>query len=280
MPPFKYKSYLLKTKIFSSCIYLLFAVLLVSFTDPFTIKRVSDMNFRYEFYTTNKTTTPKTNKTYYWFKGGAVHSAQGGIVGALLHDKYIKMYHNNQLAEQGEFKKGLKIGIWKTWYPSGVIETTQNWSNGLKSGKYYHYDENGFLDVKGKYKNDQKQGKWIDYIKEESVVYKKGVVVIKKSKVSKAEKFRLKQENNKIKELQKGLKKAEKLKNATNLAAYKATDKANKEGKKENEKVLKEKRKAAKNVKKETKEDSKVKKFLKKIWSKKEIKKITHGQGK
>lgn len=280
MYPSKHKFFHLKTKIISCVASLILAVILVSFSDPYSIRRISDANFRYEFYTTEKKVTPKANKMYYWFKGGAIHNTQGGITGTLLHDKFIKMYHSNQLAEQGEFKNGLKKGIWKTWYPSGVVETSQDWSNGLKSGKYYHYDANGVLDVKGNYRGDKKQGKWIDFIKKDTIVYKDEVVVLKKSKISKAEKFKLKQESEDAKEAKKALQKSEQLKTATDLTDYKAKVKANAATKKTNEKALKQKEKAIKKAQKEAKGDSKIKVFLKKIWSKKDRKQMNHGQGK
>ena len=201
----------MKIKVLASSLYLLLAILLVSFSDPYTIKRVSDVNFRYEFYTTDKKVSPKENKIYYWFKGGAIHNAQSGIAGALLHDKYIKMYHSNQLAEQGAFRNGLKIGVWKTWFANGIIETIQNWNNGLKSGTYYRYDEKGTLAEKGNYKADKKHGLWFDYVKKDTVTYKRGVIVVKKRKLSKEEKDLLKEEKKKTKEAKKALKAAEKV---------------------------------------------------------------------
>lgn len=182
----------MKAKIAKLLLVLLSTFLLLSFSDPYTIKRISDANFRYEFYTTNKKIKAKDNKIYYWFKGGLIHNTQSGMTGELLQDKFIKMYHSNQLAEQGVFKKGLKVALWKTWYPSGVLETTQKWSNGLKTGDFFRFNENGLVIEKGNFKKGKKHGTWIDYIKKDTVVYKKGVVFIKKIKPSKVEKLKTK----------------------------------------------------------------------------------------
>jgi hypothetical protein len=258
----------LKTKVLSHFLYLILAFLLVSFSDPYTIKRISDLNFRYEFYTTEKKVNPKTNKIYYWFKGGLIHNTQAGITGELLHDKYIKMYPNNQLAEQGEFKNGLKIGLWKTWHPNGSIQTTQHWSNGLKSGNYYRYDENGLITEKGSYSNDIMTGKWIDYKKKDTLIYKRGVVFVKKSKLSKLEKFKFEQENTKAERAKKAIQESQELKDATTLANLKAAAK-------ENRKTLKENKRIAKQIKKSenvTKENSKIKTFFKNLFSKKQSK--------
>lgn len=272
----------MKTKVLSSLLYLILATLLLSFSDPYTIKRISDQNFRYEFYTTDKKINPKKSKTYYWFKGGLIHNSQAGITGDLLDDKFIKMYHSNQLAEQGEFKNGLKVGLWKTWHPNGKIQTIQYWSNGLKSGDYYCYDENGVMTVKGKFNHDIQIGKWIDYTKQDTLVYRKGIVVVKKTKVSKVEKFKLNQEVIIADRKKKTEEASEKLQNANTLASYKIKAKEDEKAYKENKKILnqklaadkkilKEKRKATKKAEKEQKAakgDSKLKAFFKKEWNK------------
>ncbi len=187
----------MKTKLLPTFLYLIAIILLASFSDPYTIKRISDANFRYEFYTTAKKLKPKDNKVYYWFKGGLIHNAQGGIAGELIDAKFTKMYHSNQLAEQGVFKNGLKVGLWKTWHRNGVIETTQKWSNGLRCGKFYHYDQNGIMIEKGNFKDDKKQGHWVNYTLKDTVAYKKGEVFVKKPKLSKEELAKLKEEKKK-----------------------------------------------------------------------------------
>lgn len=178
----------MKTKSILLFLVLISAFLLLSFSDPYTIKRISDANFRYEFYTTGKKTKPKDDKIYYWFKGGLIHNTQSGMAGELLQDKFVKMYHSNQLAEQGTFKKGLKIGLWKTWHTNGMIETTQKWNNGLQYGSFFRYNENGLIVQKGNFKYGKKHGTWIDYIKKDTVVYKRSLIFIKNAKISKVEK--------------------------------------------------------------------------------------------
>lgn len=177
----------MKTKILLFLLLISVTFLLMSFSDPYTIKRISDANFRYEFYTTEKKIKTNSNKIYYWFKGGLIHNSQSGMTGELLQDKFVKMYHSNQLAEQGTFQKGLKIGLWKTWFTNGNLQTTQKWRNGVQYGKFFRYDESGFVIENGNFKNGKKHGTWIDYIKKDTVTYKKGAVFIKKVKISKVE---------------------------------------------------------------------------------------------
>jgi len=253
----------LKTKTLFRFFYIPLVVLFLSFTDPYLIKRISDSSFRYEFYTTDKRINPKSGKTYYWFKGGAIHNAQGGVAGQLLHDGYTKMYHSNQLAEQGKFDEGLKTGWWKTWYTNGTLETTQYWNNGLKTGAFNHFNDKGELIEKGYFKNDQRHGKWIDLAKKDTVVYKNGVVFVAKPKLTKEEKAKLKEEEKAAKAAKKAQEKLD--------AEKKARDK-------ENKKQQKEREKEQKNLKQQQQPQEK-ESFFKRLFRKKEPKVNTNGKG-
>jgi hypothetical protein len=272
----------LKTYTIPRYILIFFAFVLVSFGDPYTIKRISDKDFRYEFYTTDKKVKPKTAKTYYWFKGGLIHEAQGGIAGDLLDDKFTKMYHSNQLAEQGQFKEGLRVGLWKTWHPNGVLSTTLSYSKGLRSGKYFRYDENGNLIENGKFCSDLKTGKWTNVESKEITTYKKGVIVKKKETFTKSEKYRIKQENIKLENSKDNQKELEATSDAAKLAALKAKTKEEKALAKEKAKKDSEaeaaakkaqkaaKKEARKQAKNQPKKDYKVETFFKNLFKKKD----------
>lgn len=175
-------------------IFIILLIGLVSFQDPYSIKRISDKNFRYEFYTNSKKINPSKNKTYFWFKGGVIHQADFGVAGEVLNGSFKKYFHSNQLAEQGVFKKGLKIGLWKSWHENGKIETIQIWKSGQKNGEYFKYNSTGEVIEKGNYKRNHKHGLWVDMIKKDSLTYKKGVVFLKKIKPTKEEKEKIKLE--------------------------------------------------------------------------------------
>ncbi|WP_379817179.1 toxin-antitoxin system YwqK family antitoxin [Flavobacterium artemisiae] len=246
------------------------------------IKRISDKNFRYEFYTTEKKVNPKINKTYSWFKGGLIHEAQGGIGGDLLNDKFVKMYHSNQLAEQGEFKNGLRVGLWKTWYQNGVLATTQIWSKGERNGKFFRYNETGSLLEYGKYSSNLKSGRWTNAESKEIITYKKGVIVKEKQIFTKSEKYKAKQDEIKQENAVKSKKELEETNDALKLAQYKAQKEQEKETakaitQKEREKkatAKKEEQKAKKEAKEksanEPKQDSKLKSFFKNLFKKKD----------
>lgn len=116
-----FKNSILKTFGIYSLLGFVLVLSLLSFQEwePNLKKRISDTSYRYEFYVTKDEPRVKSDRIYYWFKGGTIHNSENGISGELLHDVFEKFYLNNQLAEKGEFKKGLKVGLWKTWYANG-----------------------------------------------------------------------------------------------------------------------------------------------------------------
>lgn len=255
---------------------------LLSFADPFNIKRISDNDFRYEFYTIDKKVKPKKGYTYSWFKGGLIHEAQSGITGELLDDEFTKMYHSNQLAEQGKFRKGLRVGEWKTWHKNGVLSSIQIWSGGLRSGKFLKYDLNGNLEETGYYISNLKTGKWINVENGDTINYKRGVAITKKQKYTKLEKYTIKQENIKQENIKDTQKEVEATSDAAKLTALKAKTKeekaiANAKEKKEKESKIAAdkaeravKKEAEKQAKNQPKKDSKVETFFKNLFKKKD----------
>jgi len=171
-------------------------------------KRISDPNFRYEFYTTEEKVSARPEREYFWFKGGLIHNSEYGAAGELLHTDYVKYYHSNQLAEAGKYKIGLKQGYWKTWFDTGVLQSKTYWSKGQKDGSYYGYDQTGHLIEAGRYKNNKKHGRWINHVSKDTIKYRRGEVVIKKlkEKTPKKEK-RQKEKKNKKQNTEVGKKK-------------------------------------------------------------------------
>lgn len=170
-----------------SILAILFVLSLFSFGTPPQKKKITDVNFRYEFYTSVKAIEPKADRMYYWFKAGAIHNSEDDVTGELLHDVYIKYYLDNQLAEKGSFEYGQKKGSWKTWHQNGMLDTQQYWQEGRRHGNYYSYDTKGNLLEKGNYRKGKKNGRWINYFLKDTVQYKNDLPLIKKVKKTKEE---------------------------------------------------------------------------------------------
>ena len=98
-----------------------------------------------------------SKKNYYWFKSQKILITQGGSSGSLLNGDYESFYKNNQLAEKGLFKKGLKHGDWKFWGANGILIHQENWSNGIQIGKQLYYNDQGVLEKMILYKSNQVQ---------------------------------------------------------------------------------------------------------------------------
>ncbi len=79
------------------------------------------------------TTEPriKSDRFYYWYSSNKIHFTQGGFSGKLLNGGYNEYYLNKNLKEQGNFKKGLKDGAWKSWNEEGTLSQLSIWKNGV-----------------------------------------------------------------------------------------------------------------------------------------------------
>lgn len=139
-------------------------------------KIIRNKDFDHHIYVLTDLKKTSKDKNYYWFKSGDIQSSFGESGGHLLHKQYLKYYPNNDLAEKGNFNKGLKVGVWKSWYKDGTLREIINYINGSKNGSYKYYDENGNLELKGYFKNDKKHNKWINIKSKDTIWYKNGLI--------------------------------------------------------------------------------------------------------
>jgi antitoxin component YwqK of YwqJK toxin-antitoxin module len=123
--------------------------------DQINYRHSVDGSFKMDFYILSEVKKMKYDEslTYFWFRSQAIHQTQGSSAGDVLHGKFSKFYSNGQLAEQGEFYKGLKNGIWLTWYENGQLKTKLTYSKGVLDGKFSTYDQETDSLQTGKYQN-------------------------------------------------------------------------------------------------------------------------------
>lgn len=139
---------------------------------------ISDSEFNYTFFIlSTKSPSNDVLKHYHWYKSGEIHTSQGSSSGNLLHGVYTKSYKNNNLAEKGNFNKGLKDNTWKRWYKNGRLYEISNWKNGHKFGRYVQFSEEGKVLIEGFYKNQKKHGVWINVATNDTLYFKKGMEV-------------------------------------------------------------------------------------------------------
>ena len=97
--------------------------------------------------------------------------------GKILHGTYDIYYPDKNLKEKGQFKNGLRNGIWKYWYPGGKLKQIITWDEGKMNGKMEEYDEQGNETRSGTYNNDLFTGYTIERTtdgKDVKTFYKKG----------------------------------------------------------------------------------------------------------
>lgn len=67
-------------------------------------------------------------------------------------------YDNGGVASEGEFKKGVPVGLWKTYYEDGVLKAIGYKTSGLSDSTWIFYDSQGRINWKYEYKADKKNG--------------------------------------------------------------------------------------------------------------------------
>jgi hypothetical protein len=110
-----------------------------------------------------------SDKFYTWTKSQKIQTTQGGASGDLLNGLYSSFYKNNQLEEQGEYKRGLKHGKWIKWNDDGIIIWECRFRKGKKIGRELNYNNEGALIFERKY-----FGRTIRTQKEDSVIIQRG----------------------------------------------------------------------------------------------------------
>ena len=128
----------------------------------------------------------KSNLRYYWYMSHSVYSNQGGFSGHLLNGRYLVFDKDRRLRVDGNFKDGLKVGVWKTWNASGVLESEYTWEKGLRDGTAILYTSLGSVYKEIPYSDDVVDGSIIVHNgdKIEKLKYNDGVAVSKKVKKS------------------------------------------------------------------------------------------------
>jgi len=86
------------------------------------------------------------DKVYYWFDNISIKRTQGGFAGYLLDGIFTEFtYPENVLLTKGNFKNGLKTGIWCEWSDAGFLKSREKWRKGLKNGKSEIFSQEGIL---------------------------------------------------------------------------------------------------------------------------------------
>ena len=72
-------------------------------------------------------------------------------------------YENGIVKEEGNYEKGYRNGIWKSYHEKGQLSERVNYWYGKLAGPYTSFWENGKPKAQGKYSNNNKVGSWEIY---------------------------------------------------------------------------------------------------------------------
>lgn len=122
--------------------------------------------------TENVSVQPHENLYYYWYFADRININQGGYHGNLLHGPYYVFDENKRMITQGAFLKGLKSGIWKSWYPDGHLRSVIPWKGGMIDGKTIFYNPNGSVYETAEYHSGLLDGEHTYFIRDSMVVEK------------------------------------------------------------------------------------------------------------
>jgi len=74
--------------------------------------------------------------------------------------KFFFIKFPSQLAKAVYLRNGKPNGVYKSYFPNGVLMEFSIYGNGIRHGEMTVYDENGEILIKGKYKDGLKHGFW------------------------------------------------------------------------------------------------------------------------
>lgn len=144
----------------------------VSIYADYSTKEISKRNLKNDLY-------------YYSFHKGEILSIQGAVIGYALDGEFEKFDSSKKIRQRGQFKNGLKHGVWKKWDSNGNLIWSKSFRKGKLHGKTYHFNnQNSEISKELNYCKGKKQGKGIEYSDGETFIvkYKKDVEVKRERK--------------------------------------------------------------------------------------------------
>lgn len=92
----------------------------------------------------------------YWHTGNIrkTGTRKNGLETGKFYIYFDTPKENQKLWGKGEYKEGVRVGCWETYYYNGQLETLWKYENGkIKDGAYPFYDEVGVIIGINEYKN-------------------------------------------------------------------------------------------------------------------------------
>ncbi len=139
-------------------------------------------------YTMHKNIKTDIANIYFWCDNTSIHQTPGNYSGHLLDGTYTEYYFpGNNLCSKGEYRNGLKTGIWISWLENGKLKETSYWKKGKLTDERCIYDESGKIVRTENYKNGLLNGNVIEITKDTPVYtnYRNGLLKLRTPEIKK-----------------------------------------------------------------------------------------------
>jgi antitoxin component YwqK of YwqJK toxin-antitoxin module len=100
----------------------------------------------------------KDDRVYWGYYMNGLFCKQGELEGRPLNGKFCRYDVKDNILESGNFKQGLKEGLWKNLSSDGVLTESDEYRDGVLHGERVIY-KNGKADVLEKYRKGILKGK-------------------------------------------------------------------------------------------------------------------------
>lgn len=140
-----------------------------------------------------------TDREYHWVRARQLVVTQGGLGGTPLHGPFVAYRDNGQLLERGNFQLGLKEGEWRKWGVAGELVAVDHWRNGLLHGLILRYSAENDLPEELRYRRGKLLSKRIKLSKAERIEARTEKRATKKAKATVKKKTKAEKDPSKAK---------------------------------------------------------------------------------
>ena len=103
-----------------------------------------DNSYHIECLHTKKVIPTNPDLVYCWYMQRQLHESQGCYSGYLLHGSYT-VYTDNRIVIKGNYKNGIKDGLWIYLNSNGRTERQERWKDGYLNGPSITYLPGGII---------------------------------------------------------------------------------------------------------------------------------------
>ncbi len=97
-----------------------------------------------------------------WYDDGAPWIEESFAAG-LRDGRFVERHRNGQIAREGAYVAGRKVGTWRVYFESGVLEEESEWRDGVANGRFTAFWPGGAKRTEGRHCGGAQCGRWRTY---------------------------------------------------------------------------------------------------------------------